>query len=221
MKEDFTKFAISEKGVNPNGLDQYGQFISSIVPPAVVEERKLNTATTDIFSRLMSDRIIFLGTEINDDVANIIQAQLLYLSSIDPESDISIYINSPGGYISAGLTIYDTMQIVTPDISVTCTGMAASMAAIILCAGEKGKRYALPHSRIMIHQPLGGAVGQASDVLIAAREIEKCREELTEIISNHTGQSYKKVFKDTDRNYWMTAEDALEYGIIDNILKKK
>ena len=175
----------------------------------------------DVFSRLMMDRIIFLGVPIDDDVANIIQAQLLFLASTDPKADISLYINSPGGLVYAGLGIYDTMQLIEPDIATICTGMAASMASVILCAGAKGKRSALPHSRVMIHQPLGGAQGQASDILIEAKEIEKIRTELYNIISQHSGQPFDKIFADADRNYWMTAGEALEYGMIDKILTKK
>lgn len=219
MNKDFTKFAASNK-VNTNGLQRYVDRLQ-INPPSIIEERKLNVTATDIFSRLMMDRIVFIGQPIDDDVANIIQAQLLYLSSLDDQSDISVYLNTPGGYISAGLSIYDTMQMVSPPVSTICTGMAASMGAVLLCAGEKGKRFALPHSRIMIHQPMGGAYGQTSDILIEAQEIEKCRKELYTIISDHTGQSYKKVFKDADRDYWMTADEALKYGMIDSILKKK
>lgn len=218
MKKDFTKFAVSNSGVNSNGLDKYMRSSIIMNPPTIIEERKLNTASSDIFSRLMMDRIIFVGTEIDDNVANIIQAQLLYLSSLDPESDISMYINSPGGSVFAGLSIYDTMQMITPSVSTTCTGWAASMGAILLCAGEKEKRFALPHSKIMIHQPMGGAFGQASDVLIEAQEIEKCRKDLYNIISSHTGQSYKKVAKDADRDYWMSADEALKYGMIDKVL---
>ncbi|MCQ2169558.1 MAG: ATP-dependent Clp protease proteolytic subunit [Bacteroidales bacterium] len=175
----------------------------------------------DVFSRLMMDRIIFLGVPIDDDVANIIQAQLLFLSSTDSKADISLYINTPGGSVSAGLGIYDTMQLVEPDVATICTGMAASMGAVLLCAGEKGKRSALPHSRVMIHQPLGGVNGQASDILIEAKEIEKLRKELFEIISKHSGQPYDKVFADSDRNYWMDAPEALDYGMIDKILTRR
>ena len=188
---------------------------------AVIEERKLNATSIDVFSRLLMDRVIWLGCPIDDDVANIIQAQLLFLSSTDPKADISLYINSPGGSVSAGLGIYDTMQLVSPDIATICTGMAASMGSILLCAGAKGKRSALPHSRVMIHQPLGGVHGQAEDILIEAREIDKCRSELYDIISRHSGQSYDKVFNDADRNYWMTAGQAREYGMIDRILVKE
>lgn len=216
---DFIKFATSNCRVNSNGIDRY---ISSIntPPPNIIEERKQNAISTDIFSRLMVDRIIFLGTAIDDDVANIIQAQLLYLSSVG-EGDISLYLNTPGGYVTSGLAIYDTMQMIECDVRTVCTGMAASMGAVLLCGGAEGKRSALPHSSIMIHQPLGGARGTASDILIEAAEIEKCRRELLTIISNHTGQPYRKVFKDADRDYWMTANEALKYGMIDSILMKK
>ena len=175
----------------------------------------------DVFSRLMMDRIIFLGVGINDDVANIIIAQLLFLSSTDPTKDISLYINTPGGQVSSGLAIYDTMQLIQPDVATICTGMAASMGSVLLCAGTKGKRAALPHSRVLIHQPLGGAEGQASDILIAAKEIEKTRAELISIIAQHSGQSYDKVFADADRDFWMTAEEARQYGMVDKILSKK
>ena len=175
----------------------------------------------DVFSRLMMDRIIFLGVAINDDVANIITAQLLFLASVDPYSDISLYINSPGGQVTSGLAIYDTMQLIQPNVATICMGMAASMGSVLLCAGEKGKRSCLPHSRVLIHQPLGGAQGQASDILIAAKEIEKTRKELISIISNHTGVPYEKVFADADRDYWMTAEEAVAYGMVDKILTKK
>ena len=219
MNKDFEKYAVSDHNVNSNGLQRYINRLQ-IAPPTIIEERKLNTASTDIFSRLMMDRIIFLGTAIDDDIANIIQAQLLYLSSLDPNEDISIYLNTPGGYVSSGLAIYDTIQMVTPDIKTVCTGMSASMGAVLLCSGTKGKRSILPHARVMIHQPMGGAFGQASDILIEAQEIEKTRKELLTIISNHTGQSYKKVFKDADRDYWMTADEALKYGMVDSILNK-
>ena len=181
----------------------------------------MNVASMDVFSRLLMDRIIFLGVPIDDDVANIIQAQLLFLASQDSKADITLYLNTPGGQVSSGLAIYDTMQLVTPDVGTICTGMAASMGAVLLCAGEKGKRAALPHSRVLIHQPLGGAEGQASDILIAAKEIEKTRQELISIISQHSGTPYDKVFADADRDYWMTSGEALEYGMIDNILGRK
>jgi ATP-dependent Clp protease protease subunit len=194
----------------------YGNYIS----PTIIEERQMNVASMDVFSRLMMDRIIFLGVGINDHVANIIQAQLLFLESVDAQKDILIYLNSPGGGVHAGLGIYDTMQYINPDVSTICTGMAASMGAVLLCAGAPGKRTALKHSRVMIHQPLGGAQGQASDIEITAREIQKLKKELYEIISEHSGKSYKEVWKDSDRDYWMTAEEAKAYGMIDEVLIK-
>ena len=206
-----------ECGISSNTLQRYGNYIN----PSIIEERKLNVASMDVFSRLMMDRIIFLGVPVDDDVANIIQAQLLFLASQDSKADISLYVNTPGGSVSAGLGIYDTMQLVEPDVATICTGMAASMGAVLLCAGTKGKRAALPHSRVMIHQPLGGVNGQASDILIEAKEIEKLRKELFEIISHHSGQPYDKVFADSDRNYWMDAPEALEYGMIDKILRSR
>ncbi len=218
--KDFEKFALSERRVSPTTLDRYAIAAMTSINPTIIEERRLNAVGMDVFSRLMMDRIIFLGQPIDDDVANIVQAQLLYLASVDPESEISIYLNTPGGMVSSGLGIYDTMQLISPPVSTICTGLAASMGAILLCAGEKGKRAALRHSRIMIHQPLGGASGQTTDILIEAREIEKARNELYSIISSHTGQPFEKVFSDADRNYWMTAEEALEYGMIDSILSK-
>jgi ATP-dependent Clp protease protease subunit len=189
--------------------------------PYIMEERQLNVTQMDVFSRLMMDRIIFLGTGINDQVANIIQAQLLFLESADAKKDIQIYINSPGGSVYAGLGIYDTMQLIQPDVATICTGMAASMGAVLQCAGEKGKRTALPHARIMIHQPLGGAEGQASDIEITAREIQKLKKELYQIIANHSGQSYDKVWADSDRDYWMIASEAKEYGMIDEVLERR
>ncbi len=232
-RDDFHKFAVSNAAVNPNTLDDYRRFIntraqgvslSSTAPhadymnPYILEERQLNVTQMDVFSRLMMDRIIFLGTQVTSQSANIIQAQLLYLDSVDPEKDISIYINSPGGSVYDGLGIYDTMQYINSDVSTICTGMAASMASVLLVAGEKGKRFALPHSRVMIHQPMGGIQGQASDIEITAREILKLKEELYRIISNHSGQSYDKVYADSDRDYWMTAQEAKEYGMIDKVL---
>jgi ATP-dependent Clp protease protease subunit len=186
--------------------------------PNIIEERQLNAIAMDVFSRLMMDRIIFLGTGINDQVANIVQAQLLFLESADASKDIQIYINSPGGSVYAGLGIYDTMQFIKPDVATICTGMAASMGAVLLCAGEKGKRSGLTHSRVMIHQPMGGAQGQASDIEITAREILKLKDELYEIISKHSGQPVDKVMEDSDRDYWMKAEEAMKYGMIDEIL---
>ena len=222
MSVDFQKFASSAQGVSPMTLSRYaGAINNSYLNPSIIEERKLNVASMDVFSRLMMDRIIFLGVPIDADVANIIQAQLLYLASVDDKADISLYINTPGGVVSAGLGIYDTMQLIEPDVATICTGMAASMGSILLCAGAKGKRAALPHSRVMIHQPLGGVQGQASDILIEAKEIEKCREELYSIISECSGQSHEKVFADADRNFWMSSKEALEYGMIDKILGKK
>ena len=218
---EFERFACYDRNIGTATLSRYGAVLSNHINPAVIEERKLNTTSIDVFSRLLMDRVIWLGCPIDDDVANIIQAQLLFLSSNDPKADISLYINSPGGSVSAGLGIYDTIQFVTPDVATICTGMAASMGSVLLCAGAKGKRSALPHSRVMIHQPLGGVQGQAEDILIEAREIDKCRKELYDIISRHSGQTYDKVFKDADRNYWMTAEDAKAYGMIDRILVKQ
>lgn len=210
---DFERFACYDRNIGTATLSRYGAVLSNHINPAVIEERKLTATSIDVFSRLLMDRVIWLGCPIDDDVANIIQAQLLFLSSNDPKADISLYINSPGGSVSAGLGIYDTIQFVTPDVATICTGMAASMGSVLLCAGTKGKRSALPHSRVMIHQPLGGVQGQAEDILIEAREIDKCRKELYDIISRHSGQTYGKVFKDADRNYWMTAEDAKAYGM--------
>lgn len=218
---EFEKYACYDRNIGTATLSRYGAVLSNHINPAVIEERKLNATSIDVFSRLLMDRVIWLGCPIDDDVANIIQAQLLFLSSNDPKADISLYINSPGGSVSAGLGIYDTIQFVTPDVATICTGMAASMGSVLLCAGAKGKRSALPHSRVMIHQPLGGVQGQAEDILIEAREIDKCRKELYDIISRHSGQTYDKVFKDADRNYWMTSEDAKAYGMIDRILVKQ
>ena len=211
---EFKKFAVKDQGINSLYVDQ----IVSSVTPYIIEERQLNVAQMDVFSRLMMDRIIFMGTGINDQVANIIQAQLLFLESVDSSKDISIYINSPGGGVYAGLGIYDTMQFIKPEVATICTGMAASMGAVLMCAGEKGKRSALPHSRIMIHQPLGGAQGQASDIEITAREILKLKDELYQIIAKHSGQKVEKVHNDSDRDYWMKAEEAKAYGMIDEIL---
>ncbi len=202
-------------------MHRYASVLDSYINPTIIEERKLNVASMDVFSRLMMDRIIFLGVPIDDDVANIVQAQLLFLASTDPTSDISIYLNTPGGQVHSGLGIYDTMQIIEPDVATICTGMAASMGAVLLCAGAQGKRSALKHSRVMIHQPLGGARGQASDIEIEAQEIIKTRKELYTIMSEHTGQPYDKIFADCDRNYWMTSQEAKEYGMIDEILCKK
>ena len=217
---EFEKYASLGRGISTNTLYRYAGFVSGYINPTVIEERKLNATSIDVFSRLLMDRIIWVGCAIDDDVANIVQAQLLFLSSIDSKADISLYLNTPGGSVSDGLGIYDTMQIITPDVATICTGMAASMGSVLLCAGAKGKRSALPHSRVMIHQPLGGVKGQAEDILIEAREIEKCRKELFGIISEHSGQPFDKVFADGDRNYWMTAQEALEYGMIDQIMAK-
>lgn len=218
---EFERYACYERNIGTATLCRFGAVLSNHINPAVIEERKLNATSIDVFSRLLMDRVIWLGCPLDDSVANIIQAQLLFLSSNDPKADISLYINSPGGSVSAGLGIYDTIQFVTPDVATICTGMAASMGSVLLCAGAKGKRSALPHSRVMIHQPLGGVQGQAEDILIEAREIDKCRKELYDIISRHSGQTYDKVFKDADRNYWMTSEDAKAYGMIDRILVKQ
>ena len=221
MKNDFRDYAVNHLGMNGLALDQYNNAItSSYISPTIIEERQLNVAQMDVFSRLMMDRIIFLGTQIDDYTANVIQAQLLYLDSSDPGKDISIYINSPGGSVYAGLGIYDTMQYISSDVSTICTGMAASMAAVLLVAGEKGKRFALKHSRVMIHQPMGGAQGQASDIEITAREIQKLKKELYTIIANHSGQSFDKVYADSDRDYWMTSAEAAEYGMIDEVLER-
>ncbi|MDC8001875.1 ATP-dependent Clp endopeptidase proteolytic subunit ClpP [Aequorivita todarodis] len=218
---EFRNFAIKDQGINNM---YYDKIISSMYPtnltPNIIEERQMNAVAMDVFSRLMMDRIIFLGTGINDQVANIVQAQLLFLASTDASRDIQIYINSPGGSVYAGLGIYDTMQFIKPDVATICTGMAASMAAVLLCAGEKGKRSGLTHSRVMIHQPLGGAQGQASDIEITAREIITLKEELYKIIAKHSGQTYEKVYEDSDRDYWMKADKALEYGMIDEILTR-
>ena len=212
---DFRNYAIKHKGINSIAVDHY---IESSVTPVIIEERQLNIQAMDVFSRMMMDRIIFLGTGIYDQVANIIQAQLLYLESVDPAKDIQIYLNSPGGSVYAGLGIYDTMQYIKPDVATICTGMAASMGAVLLCAGAAGKRTALKHSRVMIHQPLGGAQGQASDIEITAREIQKLKKELYDIIAHHSGKEYDQVWKDSDRDYWMTSTEAKEYGMIDEVL---
>ena len=215
---DFAGYARSERGVSITTLWDYQSAVNAYINPTVIEERRMNVAQMDVFSRLMMDRIIFLGVAIDDDVANIITAQLLFLESLNPSADISLYINSPGGKVSSGLAIYDTMLLVKPAVSTVCTGMAASMGSVLLCAGDKGKRFALPHSKVLIHQPLGGAHGQASDILIAAKEIEKTRNELISIIANHSGTPFEKVFADADRDYWMSAEEAKAYGMVDEIL---
>ena len=220
-KSEFYKYATKHLGINGLGLEKYAGTITNYISPTIIEERQLNVAQMDVFSRLMMDRIIFLGDQIDDYVANIIQAQLLFLESADPNRDIQIYLNSPGGSVYAGLGIHDTMQFIQPDVATICTGMAASMAAVLLCAGADGKRSALKHSRIMIHQPMGGIQGQASDIEITAREIQKIKKELYEIIASHSKQDYEKVWADSDRDYWMTAEEALQYGMIDEVLTKK
>lgn len=212
---EFKKYATKHQGISSMHLDTY---IESSLTPYIIEERQLNVAQMDVFSRLMMDRIIFLGTGIYDSVANIITAQLLFLESVDAKKDIQIYLNSPGGSVYAGLGIYDTMQYIQPDVATICTGMAASMGAVLLCAGAEGKRSALRHSRVMIHQPLGGAQGQASDIEITAREIQKLKKELYQIIATHSKQEYEKVWEDSDRDYWMTAEEAKSYGMVDEVL---
>lgn len=222
--KDFRKYATQHMGMNGLALDQYMNSVnntnitSSYISPTIIEERQLNVAQMDVFSRLMMDRIIFLGTQIDDYTANVIQAQLLYLDSADSGKDISIYINSPGGSVYAGYGIYDTMQFISSDVSTICTGMAASMAAVLLVAGQNGKRFGLKHSRVMIHQPLGGAQGQASDIEITAREIGKVKQELYKIISDHSGQPIDRIEKDSDRDYWMSSSEAKDYGMIDEIL---
>lgn len=229
MNNDFYKYATGHLGMSGNALDQYMRFTSKCamnpvvdqyINPTIMEERQLNVTQMDVFSRLMMDRIIFFGTEVNDYTANVVQAQLLYLDSCDPGKDISLYINSPGGGVYAGLGIYDTMQYINSDVSTICTGMAASMASVLLVAGTEGKRFALPHSRVMIHQPMGGAQGQASDMEITVNEIKKLKQELYTIIANHSHQPFEKIFQDSDRDYWMTAAEAKEYGMIDTLLTK-
>jgi ATP-dependent Clp protease protease subunit len=219
--DEFRKYAVKHRGISSSSLDSYTSITSDYISPTIIEERQLNVAQMDVFSRLMMDRIIFLGVGINDYVANIVQAQLLFLESVDAKKDIQIYMNTPGGSVYAGLGIYDTMQIIAPDVATICTGMAASMGAVLLCAGEKGKRTALKHARVMIHQPMGGAQGQASDIEITAREIQKLKKELYDIIAGHSGQEFDKVEKDSDRDYWMTSEEAKAYGMIDEILTRK
>jgi ATP-dependent Clp protease, protease subunit len=218
MATDFEKYAIKHRGISSLTMHRVNSLYSAYINPTIIEERQLNVAAMDVFSRLMMDRIIFLGVPINDDVANIIQAQLLYLDSTESKSDIQLYINSPGGSVYAGLGIYDTMQLVSSEVATICTGMAASMSAILLTAGAKGKRSVLPHSRVMIHQPMGGAEGQASDIEITARQIVTLKKELYEIISHHTGKAVEQIEKDADRDYWMRANEAKEYGMIDEIL---
>ncbi len=218
---EFRKYATKHVGISSLTLDRYTSMVQNYISPTIIEERQLNVAQMDVFSRLMMDRIIFLGVPIDDYVSNIIQAQLLFLESADAEKDIQIYLNTPGGSVYAGLGIYDTMQYINPDVATICTGMAASMGAVLLCAGHEGKRTALKHSRVLIHQPMGGAQGQASDIEITAREILKLKKELYEIISKHSGQTLKKIEKDGDRDYWMTSIEAKEYGMIDEVLGMK
>lgn len=221
MKQnEFERYALKGRGISSLTMHRYKSLQSNYISPTIIEERQLNIATMDVFSRLMMDRIIFLGVPITDDVANIIQAQLLFLESSDPSRDIQIYLNTPGGSVYAGLGIYDTMQYISSSVATICTGIAASMGAILLCAGEKGKRSALPHSRVMIHQPMGGAQGQASDIEITTRQILTLRKELYEIIAKHSDNPFDKVEKDSDRDYWMTSTEAKEYGMIDQILTK-
>jgi len=217
LGKEFEKYATKHRGISST----YYQQLTNSLTPYIMEERQMNITQMDVFSRLMMDRIIFMGTGVNDQVANIIQAQLLFLESVDANKDISIYINSPGGGVYAGLGIYDTMQLIKPDVATICTGMAASMGAVLMCAGAEGKRSALPHSRIMIHQPLGGAQGQASDMEITLKEILKLKDELYQIIAKHSGQPFEKVSKDSDRDYWMKAEEAKEYGMVDEVLVRK
>jgi ATP-dependent Clp protease protease subunit len=217
---EFKKYATKHMGISSMTMHRYTSMVQNYISPTIIEERQLNIAQMDVFSRLMMDRIIFLGVPIDDYVSNIIQAQLLFLESADAEKDIQIYLNTPGGSVYAGLGIYDTMQYIRPEVATICTGMAASMGAVLLCAGEKGKRTALKHSRVLIHQPMGGAQGQASDIEITAKEILKLKQELYQIISKHSGQTVKKIEKDGDRDYWMTAEEAKNYGMIDEVLVK-
>lgn len=218
LQDEFRNYALKQHGISSLKMDRYTSVTRNYITPYIIEERPMNITQLDVFSRLMKDRIIFLGVPIDDDVANIIQAQLLFLESIDPERDIQIYLNSPGGVVYAGLGIYDTMQYLKPDVSTICTGMAASMAAVLLCAGAKGKRFALPHSRVMIHQPMGGAQGQASDIEIEAQEIMKIKRELYEIIAKHSGKDFDQVWNDCDRDHWLIASEAKEYGLIDQVL---
>ena len=216
--KEFQKYATKHRGISSLHLNEFSSMHGNYISPTIIEERQMNVASMDVFSRLMMDRIIFLGVPINDYVANVIQAQLLFLESVDAQKDILIYLNSPGGGVYAGLGIYDTIQYISPDVSTICTGMAASMGAVLLCSGAKGKRTALKHSRIMIHQPMGGVSGQASDIEITAKEIQKLKKELYEIIANHSGKTYKQVWKDGDRDFWMTSQEALDYGMIDEVL---
>ncbi len=218
--KEFRNYATKHHGISSMNLDRFNSIYGNYISPTIIEERQMNVAQMDVFSRLMMDRIIFLGVPIDDYVSNIIQAQLLFLESIDPKRDIQIYLNTPGGSVYAGLGIYDTMQYIVPDVATICTGMAASMGAVLLCAGTEGKRTALKHSRVLIHQPMGGAQGQASDIEITAREIQKLKKELYEIIASHSKQTYKQIWKDADRDYWMTSQEAKDYGMIDEVLIK-
>lgn len=218
--DDFKKYATRHRGISSISLHRFTSIYGNYISPTIIEERQLNVASMDVFSRLMMDRIIFLGLPVDDYVANVIQAQLLYLDSSDPGKDIQIYINSPGGSVYAGLGIYDTMQYISSDVSTICTGMAASMSAVLLCSGNKGKRSALKHSRVMIHQPMGGAQGQAADIEITTKEILKLRDELYRIIADHSGNTFEKVSEDSDRDYWMTAEEAKKYGMVDEVLER-
>ena len=215
---EFLKYATKHRGISSLTLHKFTSAVNNYISPTIIEERQLNVAQMDVFSRLMMDRIIFLGVPIDDYVANIIQAQLLFLESVDSSKDIQIYLNTPGGSVYAGLGIYDTMQYISSEVATICTGMAASMGAVLLCSGKAGKRTALPHSRILIHQPMGGAQGQASDIEITAREIQKLKKELYEIIAKHSNQTYEKIWEDSDRDYWMTAQEAKDYGMIDEVL---
>lgn len=217
--KEFRKYAVKDRGMSSLGVDQYIHTVTNLTPN-IIEERPMNVAALDVFSRLMMDRIIFLGTGIDDYVANIITAQLLFLDSVDSNRDIQIYVNSPGGSVYAGLGIYDTMQYVNPDVATICTGIAASMGAVLLCAGAKGKRAALKHSRVMIHQPMGGAQGQVSDMEITLKEVIKLKKELYDILSTHSGQPYEKIEEDSDRDYWMMSYEAKEYGMIDEVLER-
>ena len=221
MASEFEKYARGKMGISSLKLHDFQSISSAYVSPTIIEERSLNVATMDVFSRLMMDRIIFLGAPIYDDAANIIQAQLLFLESVAPDKDIQIYINSPGGSVTAGLGIYDTMQLVSCDVATICTGLAASMGAVLLTAGAAGKRSALPHSRVMIHQPLGGVQGQASDIEITAREILRTKQELYEILAKHSGATLEQIERDADRDYWLTAAEAKSYGLIDEVLLKR
>jgi len=219
--QEFRKYAVKHEGISSMVVDQVIDYNIQNLTPNIIEERRMNAVAMDVFSRLMMDRIIFLGTAIDDYVANVVQAQLLFLQSVEAKKDIMMYINSPGGSVYAGLGIYDTMQFVTPDVNTICTSLAASMGAVLLTAGQAGKRSALPHARVMIHQPLGGAQGQASDIEITAREIQKLKKELYEILSQHSGKDYDTIWKDSDRDYWMIASEAKEYGLIDEVLERK